>query len=147
MDTHVGPLSYHKEQGQMTEGQRRKNKLRRAKRAKRVWFAKEVLRLDGGKCQAFDCDGKCGRVAAHHIILRSQGGIDEPSNGITKGYLCHEKPHGRNNPGINGKPCTGRQHMIATLDALIDSPNYRWHDAHAELKIRESLTVKQERVK
>jgi 5-methylcytosine-specific restriction endonuclease McrA len=42
----------------------------------------------------------CGKRAVnlHHIIYRSQGGTDDPSNLIPLCYQHHEGHHNRNNP-------------------------------------------------
>jgi 5-methylcytosine-specific restriction endonuclease McrA len=44
---------------------------------------------DDGRCRL------CSKRAtdAHHILYRSQGGLDEPWNGISLCRACHEKVH------------------------------------------------------
>ena len=51
-----------------------------------------VLRRDGGRCQ------RCGstqKLAAHHVVPRSAGGSDTPSNLRTICSTCHDVLHGR----------------------------------------------------
>ena len=55
-------------------------------------FREKVLWRDGYKCQRPKCKSK-DRLQAHHIVLRSQGGSDTPSNGITLCQKCHEQLH------------------------------------------------------
>ena len=51
-----------------------------------------VLRRDGGRCQR--CGGK-EKLEAHHIIPRTAGGLDAPSNCRTLCLTCHDSLHGR----------------------------------------------------
>lgn len=46
----------------------------------------------------FKCRG-CGKAPdeIHHIIFRSQGGTDDPSNLVSLCRGCHEQAHGRRN--------------------------------------------------
>ena len=51
-----------------------------------------VLRRDGEKCQ------RCGgnkKLECHHVIPRTAGGLDVPSNCRTICVICHDKIHGR----------------------------------------------------
>jgi 5-methylcytosine-specific restriction endonuclease McrA len=50
-----------------------------------------VLDRDGYSCQK--CKIKKGRLHVHHIIFKSNGGTDTPSNLITLCENCHEKLH------------------------------------------------------
>ena len=77
----------------------------------------------------------------HHIILRSQGGSDDPKNGISFGQRHHDPAHGVGGFKIDGVRVTGRQYMIMVLDRLVDSPDYRWGDVHEELKRKEGVPV------
>ena len=50
------------------------------------------LRRDGGRCQ------RCGRpegLEAHHVIPRTAGGLDAPSNVRMLCRPCHDGLHGR----------------------------------------------------
>ena len=51
-----------------------------------------VLWRDGGRCQR--CGGK-ERLECHHIIPRTAGGLDIPSNCRMLCLLCHDSLHGR----------------------------------------------------
>ena len=51
-----------------------------------------VLARDGGRCQR--CGGK-EKLEAHHVIPRTAGGLDAPSNGRTLCLTCHDSLHGR----------------------------------------------------
>ena len=51
-----------------------------------------VLRRDGGRCQ------RCGgneKLECHHVIPRTAGGIDTPSNCRMLCISCHDVIHGR----------------------------------------------------
>lgn len=50
-----------------------------------------VLHRDGYQCQ--NCKNKKGKLCVHHIIFRSNGGTDIPSNLITLCEFCHDKLH------------------------------------------------------
>ena len=50
-----------------------------------------VLHRDGHQCQK--CKTKKGKLHVHHIIFRSNGGTDTPSNLITLCPSCHDKLH------------------------------------------------------
>ena len=51
------------------------------------------------KCDVIPCK-ICGKpsVNLHHVLYRSQGGTDEPSNLIPLCYDCHSGHHNNNNP-------------------------------------------------
>ena len=51
-----------------------------------------VLRRDGGRCQR--CGGRVG-LECHHVIPRTAGGLDTPSNCRTLCRTCHDGLHGR----------------------------------------------------
>lgn len=50
-----------------------------------------VLHRDGYQCQK--CKTKKGKLHVHHIVFRSNGGTNTPSNLITLCKGCHEKLH------------------------------------------------------
>ena len=50
-----------------------------------------VLHRDGYQCQK--CKTKKGKLHVHHIVFRSNGGTDTPSNLITLCEGCHDKLH------------------------------------------------------
>jgi 5-methylcytosine-specific restriction endonuclease McrA len=50
-----------------------------------------VLHRDGYQCQ--NCKNKKGKLHIHHIVFRSKGGTDTPSNLITLCESCHDKLH------------------------------------------------------
>ena len=54
------------------------------------------------KCDLLYC-AVCGRIAVnlHHIVYKSQGGTDEPSNLISLCMECHDGHHTRNEPSTN----------------------------------------------
>ena len=49
-----------------------------------------VHQRDKWKCR---CCGKRENLHAHHILYRSQGGLDETRNLITLCFTCHDKVH------------------------------------------------------
>jgi len=110
-------------------------------------FYEIVLNIDQHTCRSFFCKNGRGEFWSptlsgtidppHHIKLKSQGGKNEVTNGITLCRLCHDYAHGKNNLEIDGFRVSGRQFMIMVLDALLDDPCYRWGLVHAELKRRE----------
>ena len=51
-----------------------------------------VLRRDGGRCQR--CGGK-EKLECHHVIPRTAGGLDTPSNTRILCAACHDSLHGR----------------------------------------------------
>ena len=51
-----------------------------------------VLRRDGKRCQR--CGGHTG-LECHHVIPRTAGGLDTPSNCRTLCQACHDVLHGR----------------------------------------------------
>jgi len=55
-------------------------------------FREKVLWRDGYKCQRPKCKSK-DRLQAHHIVFRTHGGSNAPSNGITLCQKCHEELH------------------------------------------------------
>jgi len=55
-------------------------------------FREKVLWRDKYKCQRPKCKAT-SRLQAHHLIFRSQGGSDTPSNGITLCQKCHKDLH------------------------------------------------------
>ena len=60
-------------------------------RADGVVHLASVLRRDGGKCQ------RCGgnrKLECHHVIPRTAGGLDAPSNCRTLCLTCHDSLHG-----------------------------------------------------
>ena len=50
-----------------------------------------VLNRDGYQCQK--CKTKKGKLHIHHIVFRSKGGTDTPSNLVTLCEGCHKKLH------------------------------------------------------
>jgi len=50
-----------------------------------------VLHRDGHQCQK--CKTKKGKLHVHHIVFKSNGGTNAPSNLITLCELCHNKLH------------------------------------------------------
>ena len=50
-----------------------------------------VLHRDGYQCQK--CKTKKGKLHVHHIVFRSNGGTDTPSNLITLCEICHDRLH------------------------------------------------------
>lgn len=50
-----------------------------------------VLHRDGYQCQK--CKTKKGKLHVHHIVFKSNGGTNAPSNLITLCKLCHDKLH------------------------------------------------------
>ena len=50
-----------------------------------------VLHRDGYQCQK--CKTKKGKLHVHHVVFRSNGGTDTPSNLITLCEGCHDKLH------------------------------------------------------
>ena len=50
-----------------------------------------VLHRDGYQCQK--CKTKKGKLHIHHVVFRSNGGTDTPSNLITLCEGCHDKLH------------------------------------------------------
>ena len=54
-----------------------------------------VLRRDGGRCQR--CGGNAGnaKLECHHVIPRTAGGLDAPSNCRTLCLTCHDSLHWR----------------------------------------------------
>jgi len=55
-------------------------------------FREKVLWRDRYKCQRPRCKST-SNLQAHHIIFRSHGGSNAPSNGITLCKTCHEELH------------------------------------------------------
>ena len=55
-------------------------------------FREKVLWRDGYKCQRPKCKSTT-RLQAHHIVKRSHGGSNTPSNGITLCQKCHKDLH------------------------------------------------------
>jgi len=55
-------------------------------------FREKVLWRDKYKCQRPKCKAT-SRLQAHHIVFRSHGGSNAPSNGITLCQKCHEELH------------------------------------------------------
>lgn len=57
-----------------------------------------VAERDDYACRLCGYYGKSGTPATqvHHIIFRSRGGTNDPSNLICLCLSCHEKAHGRN---------------------------------------------------
>ena len=51
-----------------------------------------VLRRDGKRCQR--CGGHTG-LECHHVIPRTAGGLDVPSNCRILCVVCHDSLHGR----------------------------------------------------
>lgn len=51
---------------------------------------KQVLKRDDYRCRG--C-GTTRHLEVHHIIFRSQGGKDEPSNLVTLCRRCHQRAH------------------------------------------------------
>lgn len=46
------------------------------------------------RCEAKCCPGCTGRAEhAHHILMRSQGGADDPSNLLAVCWVCHDHIH------------------------------------------------------
>ena len=58
----------------------------------------------------------------HHIILRSQGGSDDPDNLICLCPRCHNYAHGLGNLKVDGHRVTGRQFIIGVLEG---NPKYK----------------------
>lgn len=58
-------------------------------------WRREVLARYGSVCAARD-DGECsGPLEAHHIIYRSQGGREDPENGLMLCTRHHGRVHSR----------------------------------------------------
>jgi RRXRR protein/HNH endonuclease len=86
------------------------------------------LLRDGYTCQ--NCDKKQGRLEAHHLIYREQGGKDSLTNLLTLCEACHKKVHeGKVTLKITGvsghldqiaqRTMQGKSHLYATLGASI----------------------------
>ena len=52
-----------------------------------------VLSRDGKRCVR--CGGRDGGLQCHHVIPRTAGGLDTPSNCRTLCVTCHDQIHGR----------------------------------------------------
>jgi hypothetical protein len=58
-------------------------------------------------------------VQVHHIVPRSEGGSDDPSNGIPLCPNCHDEVHAQHAPGRTTRLYTERelrQHLARTID-------------------------------
>lgn len=54
--------------------------------------SRNVLDRDNWQCQACGTGGE-NRLHVHHVVFRSQGGSDDPSNLVTVCWKCHERIH------------------------------------------------------
>jgi len=91
-----------------------------------------ILKLDDYRC--VHC-GSADIDNPHHIIFRSQGGSDEPSNRITLCRICHKKVHGT----IKVEGITGDEFMMMILDKLKCTIGFRWDESYYELDKRIAL--------
>jgi len=92
----------------------------------------KVKERDRYQCQNPEC-GRIGlRSHAHHEHPRSEGGSDNPSNGITLCPVCHLRlVHAR---GPDGRPrLTVRSVVVGGLRALL----WTWYDGRQVLQFRE----------
>jgi predicted restriction endonuclease len=97
------------------------------------------------KCLEIDkyCKG-CGDelIVPHHIIYRSQGGPDELWNLISLCVECHHKAHngfwGNTHllEKVQRMHYSGRTFMIALLNRMIYSEDFRWQKALDKLEER-----------
>lgn len=51
-----------------------------------------VLERDNNQCRSCGTSGE-NRLQVHHIVFRSQGGTDDPSNLVTVCWQCHNLIH------------------------------------------------------
>jgi hypothetical protein len=95
-------------------------------------LSREVARLDHFKCQFPSCNAELG--PPHHIIYRSHGGPDHPSNLIS---LCPAHHKAAHDGMMNfGKRYSGHAVMLSILGSLkADSRvRFRWTEAYNQLK-------------
>lgn len=98
-------------------GKERRQKSTDKKAALRA-FQEAVLKLDKNKCRNPRCssDPHWKKVVhAHHIVYRSHGGANDPTNGITLCVECHNLVHKR------------KAEMVVILESLLRSEvKFRW---------------------
>jgi len=117
-----------------------KKEKRRLRHNSLMLFRRWVKGLsDFGRCDNPDC--KNPGVHSHHIVLRSQGGDNDKSNGLYLCAVCHHFAHNgvvqsaADRIGID--VCTAREFVIDILTArcnrsLVD--NERWVFTLVELR-------------
>lgn len=81
------PLKFAKPRPKLLDTRARRNMQRQQMQAAR----RCVLKRDGHRCRA--C-GKGVGLEAHHVVMRSLGGTDEPRNLIALCADCHQAVHG-----------------------------------------------------
>lgn len=105
-------------------------------------FQVEVLALACGVCENPDCPELRmlfeTKVVGHHIVLTSQGGADEPENGIALCIRCHHIAH--NGMGLRG--ISAHVFMVNLLTKLVGMSQIaemRWGEKLVEIKDRWNL--------
>jgi hypothetical protein len=101
-------------------------------------FGQQVLALDPS-CRNPWCQTRQYPIHPHHIIYKSQGGKDEPENGIGLCLKCHTDVHlgitwVDRGVHVGARRLSGRSFMLQILKELESEPFFRWHDAMEELK-------------
>lgn len=95
-----------------------------------------IIGLDG-RCMNIYCKWNShvtDHLSGHHIKYRSEGGSDEPSNGITFCDNCdHKAHHGGFHPKADER-VSARVFVYKVLEALEDKPYYRWEAALEHLE-------------
>lgn len=86
---------------------------------------KTIYRRDGYRCAL--CDDNRG-LQVHHVILRSQGGTNFPSNLITLCWKCHATIHGTRMPGYEElQPADLAQACVEYLADLYAEEGFLWN--------------------
>ena len=80
------------------DSKKEKRKRDSERTASRSKFRKDVIAAAGGLCERRGCGLKA--TSAHHIILKSHGGLDDITNGIALCAVDHHFVH--NGTGLRG---------------------------------------------
>ncbi len=87
-----------------------------------------VKERDGHRCQNPECGRQSLRIEAHHLVMRSEGGSDEPDNGVALCRVCHLR-------GVHGGRLTAQTLALGGREAL----RWTWADGRTVIALRPEL--------
>ncbi|MBA2319557.1 MAG: HNH endonuclease [Deltaproteobacteria bacterium] len=84
-----------------------------------------VKERDDWRCANPECGRQTLRIEAHHLVMRSEGGSDDPANGIATCRVCHLR-------GLHGGRLTAVAIAVEGHDAIL----WSWPDGRRVLSFR-----------
>ncbi len=115
-----------------------KPKKKRKHRGKSSLFHRSVIGRDS-ECKSRLCLTKQLAPTPHHIIYKSQGGSNDPSNGIALCVYCHYAAHNGGQYDTRKPHLTARQFVMAVIAGQQELGNHIWDKAYEQPTRKEKL--------